>query len=80
MPNLRHERQELRKLYWAYIEMAKRDDKDDLRGLTEDLVIKKTGVDRNRAPLLVEIILNGDGGSFINEVVQPIFHFLANEV
>lgn len=80
MPNLRHEREQLRKDYWAFIAAIRRDRPEDLEGLTADEVIGKTGVDVNRVHLLLEIIVNGDGGSFTNDIIQPIFHFLAREV
>ena len=47
---------------------------------TPKLISQYTGVGDNEAPILGEVIRNGDGGDFLDLVVQPIFNFLAIEV
>ena len=47
---------------------------------TPKLISQYTGVGDNEAPILGEVIRNGDGGDFLDLIVQPIFNFLAIEV
>ncbi|CAD7698647.1 unnamed protein product [Ostreobium quekettii] len=75
--NLRQEREELRKKYWAFIATRKSRMMSDVTPVD---VMKKAGVDLNQVHLLVEIIVNGDGGQFTDAVIQPIFNFLAHEL
>eukprot|EP00803_Ostreobium_quekettii_P008300 evm.model.scf_2302.2 EVM.evm.TU.scf_2302.2 scf_2302:9712-17129(+) len=79
VPNLRHERQHLRRVYWSFVENARIDISGERRDMDAAEVSRRSGVDEYRSHLLLEIIVNGDGGAFTDEVVQPVFHFLANE-
>lgn len=47
---------------------------------TPKLISQYTGVDDHNAPILGEVIRNGDGGEHLDLIVQPIFNFLAVEV
>ena len=78
--DLRHARRQLRQLLSAQIA--------DLRDgwVREDVeptlqrICQSTRVEENEARILEELVLNGDGGEFLDLVVQPIFDFLATEV
>ena len=47
---------------------------------TLQFICQSTRVEKNDAQILRELVLNGDGGDFLDLVVQPIFNFLATEV
>ncbi|CAD7698034.1 unnamed protein product [Ostreobium quekettii] len=78
--NLRQEREQLRKVYWAFIATIRRDRSGSIDDVTPTEVMKKAGIEENQVHLLVEIIVNGDGGQFTDLVIQPIFNFLAHEL
>ena len=78
--NLRQYREDFRRSYWVQIMRLR--DRWQNEGVepTPKLISQYTGVGDNEAPILGEIIRNGDGGDFLDLMVQPIFSFLAVEV
>lgn len=78
--NLRQYREDFRRTFW--VQIMKLRDRWHTEGVepTPKLISQYTGVGDNEAPILGEVIRNGDGGDFLDLVVQPIFNFLAVEV
>eukprot|EP00210_Caulerpa_lentillifera_P005023 g4797.t1 len=80
VPNLRQYREEFRRNYWVQIMKLRDRWKDEGVEPTPKLISQYTGVDDHNAPILGEVIRNGDGGDHLDLIVQPIFNFLAIEL
>lgn len=78
VPNIRHHREELRKKHWIPIAKMREQPEPTVQKAAKYTGDQGAGVDL--APIILEIVINGDGGEYLDHIVQPLFQFLAYQV
>lgn len=78
VPNLRNIREDLRRSYWESIGRMREQRHPTVEDVSEFIGPVEQGLDLR--PILLEIVQNGDGGQFLDHIVQPLFQFLAHQL